>query len=53
MNNSQKIYGDFSLTTLKKLRALLPKLRKLPEETRMLAQSKREKLEKVLPHDFT
>lgn len=53
MNDPQKIYGDFSLTNLKKLRALLPKLRKLPEETRKLAQSKREKLEKALPHDFT
>jgi len=53
MTDQQKTYGDFSLSTLKKLRTLLPKFRKLPEETRRLAQSKREKLEKTLPPDFT
>lgn len=53
MNDSQKIYGGFTLSTLKKLRSLLPKLRNLPEETRRLAQSNREKMEKVLPPDFT
>lgn len=53
MNSPPKMYGDFSLSTLKKLRALLPKLRKLSEENRKLAQSKREKIEKLLPPDFT
>ncbi len=53
MTDRNNTYGGFSLTTLKKLRALLPKLRKIPDETRRLAQSKREKMEKLLPPDFT
>lgn len=53
MPQLRSTYGGLSLSTLKKMRALLPRLRKLPEETRKLAQSNREKMEKVLSADFT
>ena len=53
MKTNNNTYGSFSLSTLKKLRTLLPKLRKLPAETRKLAQAKRAKMEKLLPANFT
>ena len=53
MDNTSKTYGGISLSTLKKLRSILPKLRKLPDQTLRLAQSKREKMEALLPPDFT
>ncbi len=53
MDNTQKTYGGFSLSTLKKLRSILTKLRKVPDETRRLVQSKPEKVDKLLPADFS
>lgn len=53
MSTDSNIYGSFNLSTLKKLRSILPKIRKHPAMVRKLAQTKREKVEKLLPADFT
>ena len=53
MDDESKMYDGLTLATLKKLRTLLPKFRKLPDDQRKLMQSKREKIESVLPADFT
>lgn len=53
MDNTYKTYGGLSLSALKKLRAALPKLKKLQDQSRNLTQSKREKVEALLPPDFT
>lgn len=53
MDDASKTYGGLSLSTLKKLRSLLPRLKKLPDQTVRLVQSKREKMEALLPPDFT
>lgn len=52
MDDASKTYGGLSLSTLKKLRSLLPRLKKLPDQTVRLVQSKREKMETLLPSDF-
>lgn len=53
MSTDNNTYGSFSLSTLKKLRSMLPKLRKHQAMVRNLAQINREKVEKLLPSDFT
>ncbi len=53
MDDNSKTYGGLSLSTLKKLRSIQPKVKTFPDQTLRLAQSKREKVETLLPLDFT
>ncbi|MEW6314469.1 MAG: hypothetical protein AB1513_10605 [Pseudomonadota bacterium] len=46
-------FGGVTLSTLKRLRQFLPKLRTIPQETREFARANREAFEKLLPQDFS
>jgi hypothetical protein len=53
MRNLQKLLDRFSLARLKKLRAIFPKARKQYSEVLSLAAAERDRLEKLLPPDFS
>lgn len=53
MRNLQELLDRFSFARLKKLRTLLPKARNKYDDVLALAASKREKIEPLLPPDFS
>lgn len=53
MSSIHHVLGGLKLSSLKKLRELLPKTRKMEEEARALFKAKRDNIEGMLPPDFS
>ncbi len=53
MSSIHNVLGGLKLSSLKKLIAIFPKHRKMEEESRALFKAKRDKIESMLPPDFS
>lgn len=53
MSSIHHVFGGLKLSSLKKLRALFPKILKMGEEARALVKANRDKVEGMLPPDFS